>query len=380
MTQFYEDPILFTGATGFMGHYVLRDLLVRGGRFVVLVRPPVEVNADRLMKMLQEIGLETDPYISSGALQVVAGALPDDLPEPSWGRTSAIIHCAASLQLFSNGNGDPEKTNLDGTRAIIDWAERQGVQHIHAVSTAYSCGWNTGTIPERFHEPRPEFQTDYERTKWQSEKLLVNWSERPGRTLTLYRPSFLIGDSETGHTTQFAGFYQFARLLGVLKEQYHDPNNGALTRVPLRIPGRPEDRQNLIPVDYVARVMATIVSKSQYHGRIYHLTNPDPPTNEMMKRCYEEHYGLCGGTFADPEKVVGQFTTTESILWDQYNVLTPRLVHTPRFDTTNTEQVVRENGIEFPTLDQPRLLRMLDFAAQQNWGRKNGHNGRHPST
>lgn len=373
MSSDSNDPILFTGATGFMGHYVLRDLLRHDRRLVVLVRPPLEAGIQRLTAMLRQIDLGVEDCLASGQLQVVAGHLPDGLPESTWGPTSAIVHCAASLQLFSNGDGDPERTNLEGTRAIIEWAKRHSVTRIHAVSTAYTCGWNVGTIPEAFHEPAPEFQTDYERTKWQAERLLQAWADHPGRSLTLYRPSFLIGDSETGHTTQYAGFYQFARLVGVLKEQFFDPDNGEKTRIPLRIPGRPEDRQNIVPVDYVARVMAEIVIRPQYHGRIYHLTNPDPPTNEAMKRCYEEYYGLYGGSFADPSEVVGRCTTAESILWDQYHLLTPRVVHTPRFDTSNTEEVVRVLGIKFPVLNNTRLFRMLDVAAARNWGRGNGH-------
>src|SRR5262249_42157478 len=161
--------------------------------------------------------------------------------------------CAASLQLFSDENGEPFRTNVEGTRGIIDWAQRHDVSTVYAVSTAYTCGWNSGTIREEFHDPMPECQTDYERSKWTAESLLKEWSTQPGRTLTVFRPSFLIGDSETGHTTQFAGFYQFARLVSVLKNQFNHTNNGARTYIPLRIPGRPQDRQNIVPVDFVAR-------------------------------------------------------------------------------------------------------------------------------
>ncbi len=300
--------------------------------------------------------------------------MPDRLPASSWGRTDRILHNAASLELFANGDpqGDPFRTNVQGTRAILEWAAANEVRELFAVSTAYTCGWNQGLIPERFHEPQPAFQTDYESTKWRAERLCQEWVAQSGRTLTVFRPSFLVGDSETGYTTQYAGFYQFARLVGVLKERYFDPSNGQSTYVPLRIPGRPEDVQNVVPVDYVARMIAEIMDEPRFQGRIYHLTNPDPPTNDLMKCCYEEFFGLHGGSFADPDDVVGKCTEAESLLWDQYQLLTPRVVHTPRFDTTNARQVHEAVGLTFPTLTRDRILMLLDWAARQKWGRSNG--------
>jgi len=368
-----RHTILMTGATGFLGHYVLRDLLVRGHQVVVLLRPPLADSSGRLQDMLKQIGLDAAAAAAgSGQLTLIEGALPDRLPEATWGRTDAVINCAASLELFANGNGDPFRTNTLGTEALIEWADRYGVTRVHAVSTAYTCGWNTGVIREVFHEPAPEFQTDYERSKWLAEGLLKQWGEQAGHVLTLFRPSFLIGDSQTGYTTQFAWFYQLARLVSKLKQQYRDPHNGDKTYIPLRIPGRPQDRQNIVPVDFVSQMMAEVVAQPRFHGRIYHLTNPEPPTNDMMKRCYEQYFGLHGGWFADPQEVVGKCSQAESLLWDQYHLLTPRVVHTPHFDTSNTQEVMAAAGLTFPALSQERIFMLLDYAAARRWGRRNG--------
>jgi len=369
-----DRTTLITGATGFLGVYVLRDLLDRGHRIVALLRPPMDAARRRIEELLGAIGCDGKAAIARGRLLLVEGVLPGRLPEPTWGRTDRILHNAASLELFTNGDpqGDPFRTNVRGTRAILDWADAHNVREMFTVSTAYTCGWNDGLIAERFHDPQPAFQTDYEKTKWLAERFCQEWADRPERTLTVFRPSFLVGDSQTGFTTQFAGFYQFARLVGVLKERYRDSANGDRTYIPLRIPGRPGDVQNVVPVDYVARMIAEIVGEPRFHGRIYHLTNPDPPTNDLMKRCYEEFFSLYGGFFADPGDVVGKCTEAESLLWDQYHLLTPRVVHTPRFDTTNARRVHEAVGLHFPVLDRSRILMLLDWAARQNWGRSNG--------
>jgi len=371
-----DDPrtTLMTGATGFLGSFVLRDLLSRGHRIVAMLRPPLGESRQRLSDLLGKIGLDAERCLETGQLSLVEGSLPDHLPEPVWGETDDILHNAASLELFANGNGDPFQTNVTGAEALIRWAGENGVRDIHTVSTAYTCGWNDGCIREAFHHQEPEFQTDYERSKWLAESLFRKWSQGSGRTLTVFRPSLLVGDSRTGYTTQFGGFYQFARLVSVLKQRYRDPHNGDMTYIPLRIPGRPEDVQNVVPVDFVSRMIAEVVLNRAFHRRIYHLTNPEPPTNDMMKRCYEDYFGLEGGYFADADEVVGKCTPAESLLWDRYYLVTPRVVHTPRFDTTNTRQVMEAIGLSFPTLDHDRILMLFDWAAARGWGR--GSNGR----
>jgi len=361
--------ILMTGATGFLGNFILRDLLNRRRRVVALLRSPFDENRRRLVSQLAQIGLDAEQTLKAGQLSLIEGSLPDSLPRPTWGRTDAILSNAASLELFATGNGNPYLTNVSGAEAIIRWADEQSVQDIHTVSTAYTCGWNDGCIRETFHDPQPEFQTDYERSKWQAESLFQRWSQQTGHTLTVYRPSLLVGDSKTGYTTQFGGFYQFARMVSALKERYRDPNNGDITHIPLRIPGRPEDVQNVVPVDFVSRIIAEVVSKSEFHGRIYHLTNPEPPTNDLMKRCYEDYFGLEGGYFTDADEVVNQCTSAESMLWDHYHLVTPRVVHTPRFDTSNMRQVMEAIDISFPLLDRDRIFMLFDWAATRNWGR-----------
>jgi nucleoside-diphosphate-sugar epimerase len=371
MTADQSSFIVLTGVTGFLGHYVLRDLLAKQKRVVGILRAPLAETTARLTQMMRQIGVDVGAAVEAGRLKLVEGSMPDRLPEPTWGVTESVINCAASLQLFSNGNGDPFKTNVEGAKAVIAWCTQHGVGRLHAVSTAYTCGWNDGVILERFHHPMPEFQTDYERSKWTAEVLFDEWARETGRVLTVFRPSFLVGDSQTGHTTQFAGFYQFARLVSVLKNQYYDPkNNGSRTYIPLRIPGRPEDPQNIVPVDFVSRIMAEVIVEPRFHGRIYHLTNPVPPTNDMMKRAYEDYFGLHGGYFADPKEVVGRCSPAESLLWDQYDLLTPRVVHNPRFDVSNTREVMEAAGVEFPELNQQRINMLFDYAASQNWGRR----------
>lgn len=382
-----------TGATGFLGNYLLRDLLLAGRTVTAMLREPLDKSQARLAERLRALDVELETYLENGALTLVAGSLPGSLPVLQT-QPDQILSCAASLQLYSNGNEEPFRTNVEGISSLLSWAAANDIQRIHAVSTAYVCGSYTESVKEVFHRPEPEFKTQYEKSKWQAESLLWDWAQGPGRSLTVYRPSFLVGDSQSGYTTQFGGFYQFARMLSILKQTYGDNDsgngngegngngngsgngNGALTHVPLRIPARADDTQNFVPVDFTSRIIAEVMGDEALHGRIYHLTDPAPPTYGDIKSYLENYFKIEGGYFTDPDEVVDHSTPAESLVWEQYQEAALRLSHNPRFCQRNTAQIMDSAGISFPVMDQQRLSKLLDYAVGARWGNRNAQRQR----
>lgn len=368
MTQ-HRPTTLMTGATGFLGQYVLKELMQRGRRVVALLRSPLQDSRHRLAGMMRPLGIEINDYITTGQLLLREGALPESLPDGEWGPTDDILACAASLQLFSNGNGEPYKTNVDGTRTLLEWADRHHVTRMHSVSTAYVCGTHTNVIREVFHTRPPSFQTEYEETKWVAEEMLAQWAGDNGNVLTVMRPSFIIGDSNTGYTTQFGGFYQFARVLNLMRSEFGESSNGDIAHIPHRIPGRPDIQiQNLVPVDYAARMIAEIILDPACHGQIYHLTDPNPPTWAVFKTYLEQYFRITGGQFVDSDTLPPDKTMAESLLFEKYDLLLPRLHHQPHFDESNTRRLRESLGIKYPAFTQERMALMLDYAASQRWG------------
>ena len=373
MAQGKSKTTLLTGATGLLGRYVLAELLKRDRRVIAMLRAPLADSRRRLMDALQATGIDFGDAVDCGRLQVVEGHLPDGLPADVDGPIDSILHSAASLRLYANGDPDPYRTNTDGAVELTRWADRHGVRRIHAVSTAYVCGWNQGKIDEVFHDPCPEFQTDYERSKWQAESRFAEWARQPGRTLTVLRPSYLVGDSGTGYTNQFGGIYQLARLVGILKDRHADESNGQATKIPLRIPGQGDDAHDLVPVDFAARVLAEIVLNERFHGRIYHLTNPNPVRSESIKSWLEEYFNVCGGSFASADALNDDCSVDEALIFN--DVIQPRISHSPFFQQANTAEVIQAADLQFPVLDRRRFHLMLDYAVAQKWGRRRNGNG-----
>ena len=150
MRSSYKTTVLVTGTTGFLGHYILAELLARGCRCVVLLRPPIEISLTRLANLLAELDVDGEQCIEEGSIEPVCGELPDTLPPLRIDSSAVLIHTAAATNFRRNARGDPERTNVDGTRALLEWAGSLGVRRLHLVSSAYTCGRTSQPAAEVF--------------------------------------------------------------------------------------------------------------------------------------------------------------------------------------------------------------------------------------
>jgi nucleoside-diphosphate-sugar epimerase len=360
---------LLTGSTGFIGQYVLRDLLRRNERVVVLMRGLERASRLRLASIMRPLDVAIEQHLADRQLIIAAGVLPDELPAMDWGRTDRLVHCAACLQVDSDREGEPFRTNVEGTRALTDWAQRHHVPHFYLVSTAYTCGRNCKTALEQMHVPQPRFETAYELSKWGAEAILHNWASAKGHQATILRPSLVAGDYHTGYATRYVGFYLLARVIDRLAENFRDRrHNGTLT-LPLRIPARPEARQNVVPVDYVSAAIVEIVTRPDLAGRIYHLTNPSPPSNLQIKEWLEAYYQIRGGRFVERLDRSLSESLAEDVFLQTSDKILHQLNHVPEFDSRNTAQALSGSGIECPQLDARYMFALLQFARRHKWGR-----------
>ena len=114
-----SETVLVTGATGLAGANICKLLVERGDRVRALARA----------------GADTDPLAALG-VEVVTGDITDadDVRRAAAG-SDAAIHCAALLGGASQNLDDFRAVNVDGTRNVLDAAERVGMRRVVAVST-----------------------------------------------------------------------------------------------------------------------------------------------------------------------------------------------------------------------------------------------------
>jgi nucleoside-diphosphate-sugar epimerase len=359
-----------TGATGLIGHYLLAALVARGRRCAVLLRPPIEGSVDRLSALLWALGCDAGSLMRARQLVAVEGDLAGAIPECGGLDVQRVIHAAAATNFRTDPQGEPERTNIRGTARLLEWAKRREVREFHLISSAYVCGRSGRPAEEAVSAEAPAFHNDYEQTKWHAEQRCAAWAQQRGRTLTIYRPSVVVGEYATGRSTKFAGAYLSARATELLDRMFRDADGAARHTIPLRLKGRRDGCQNIVPVDYVATMIATILERPADHGRVYHLTHPHPPTNETIKRAYELYFDIGGGRFVAPDVFDRDaLNEYEQRFYDVSRSIEHYFIDTPTFLRANTERIEQAVGQACPVFDVEAIQRLVSYAVRANWGR-----------
>src|SRR5690606_4544782 len=170
--------LLMTGATGLVGQYVLRNLLDSGERVAVLVRDGKTVSArDRIDALLRHFEEECGyalprPVVIVGNLLAPGAGL--DVEQRRWiaAHCDRVFHCAASMTFRKSRDGEPFRTNVDGTQTLLDLCRECGLSEFHHVSTAYICGLREGRILETEVDLGQRLGNVYEESKLRAEKMV----------------------------------------------------------------------------------------------------------------------------------------------------------------------------------------------------------------
>ncbi|MFQ5590392.1 MAG: SDR family oxidoreductase [Phycisphaerae bacterium] len=363
---------LLTGATGFLGHHILAELLERRWRCTVLLRHPLEGSIARLNALLAEVGIDFARYVGDGLLRPVCAELPDTLPSLELDDSpTVLIHTAAATNFRRSATGEPERTNVEGTRAVLAWATQLGLRRVHLVSSAYACGRTSESVAEVFN-PRPaSFHNDYEKSKWEAERLCTDWARRTGFEVTIHRPSIMVGAFQSGRATKFGGIYLSARAAELLGRMHQNGTRLHALSIPLRIKGRPLDRQNIVPVDYVARMIVAAAATEDAGGRVYHLVHPNPPSNLQIKHAFERYFDIGGGRFVSPEEFsCADLNELERSFYDVVSPIEHYFVDAPVFHREHAAALERLAGITCPVYDVAAIHRFVRFAQSASWGRR----------
>ena len=356
--------LLLTGATGLLGQYLLQDLLLRNYPVAVLVRSSRDASAsERVARIVALCSERTKTRLPMPTI------LEGDLGQPDLGLSDAdetwlarhcraVIHSAASLTFQETSAGEPWRTNVAGTEALLAICQRARIAEWHHVSTAFVCGKRTGHISEKDLSYTTDFHNAYEESKAQAEQLV---RRAAGMRATIYRPSIIVGAHETGHTSSYSGLYRFLEM-AVRLASLTCPNGQG--HFPLRLPLSGEETWDLVCVDWVSRAIVEIMAKREWHGLTFHLTSRSPTTTRLIRDTGAELLKLQGVEFAGlggvekPSRLEESFGAGIEEYW-------PYLMGNPRFDSANTVAATKPA----PPVDRVVLERLIRFAVADRWGR-----------
>ncbi|HEY9740894.1 MAG TPA: thioester reductase domain-containing protein [Coleofasciculaceae cyanobacterium] len=259
--------ILLTGATGFLGAFLLQELLdqTQADIYCLVRSPDLESGKARLQDNLKTYDLWNEDY--SSRIVPILG----DLAQPLLGLSTEQFERMASEidTIYHNGAflnyvypySKFKPINVLGTQEVLRLAcqtKVKPVHHISSVAVFESSAYYGKPVTEFDDIDRSEgIFLGYSQSKWVSERLVKIAGDR-GLPITIHRPPLVAGHSQTG-LWNTSGF-----LCRMIQGCIH--LGSIMTDLDLML--------DLSPVDYNSRAIVYLSRQKESLGKVFHLQNP----------------------------------------------------------------------------------------------------------
>jgi len=171
-------PTLVTGATGFLGWHVARKLIERGESVRALARDPAQ-----LRELPEAEPVRGDLRDPESLARAVAGC-------------GVVYHIAADYRLWTRQPEEMFRSNVDGTRAMLEASQRAGVQRFVYTSTVGCIGVPPGGIgDEQMPATLDQMQGPYKRSKFLAEGVALEFAKK-GFPVVIVNPTAPVGDHD----------------------------------------------------------------------------------------------------------------------------------------------------------------------------------------
>lgn len=364
-----RDPqeILLTGATGFLGAHLLRELLnTTGARVHCLVRADGEEHALERIRANARAYFPDDLEAPGVAERIVP--LPGDLAEPRLGLSEEDFdRLARTVDAVRHPGGEVNfvypysrlrAANVEGTREIVRLAARHRNIPVFYVSTmAVVSGFGTAGV-RHVTEETPLAHPDhlsvgYVESKWVAERMLQH-AAQAGLPVAVFRAADISGDT-------VSGAWNTATEMCAVKRFIVDTGKSPVAELPL----------DYTPADRYAAALAHIARTVPPRGEVYHLTNPGKANISLLaerlrahghrvdevpwEEWIEELVGLAVDRPGHPMApfvplFVDRCATGEMSVAEMYLETT-----FPVFTRNNVEKALQGSGIAVPPVDGPML-------------------------
>jgi amino acid adenylation domain-containing protein/thioester reductase-like protein len=278
------DNILITGVTGFLGAFLLYELLeqTRANIYCLVQATNSETGKQKIQSNLEKYLLWNEEN-SSRIIPV-----PGDLSEPLLGisehlflklagKIDVIYHNAAYINLIYPYTAH-RATNVFGTQELLKLATQIKVKPFHFISTldvfqtSRAFGTNAILEQDELNPSEAIYFDGYTKSKWVSEKMVTTAQQR-GLPVSIYRPAMITGHSKTG----VANVNDLMnRLIKGFVQLGYAPSFDMMF--------------NIAPVDYFSKGAIYISRQKKSLGKAFNFINPQPVS--MTK--FVEAINACG--------------------------------------------------------------------------------------
>lgn len=350
--------VLLTGSTGFIGAYLLRELLDQTTLTVYcLVRAKTPEEAKRrINESLKEWNEWKDgcdhriiPVL--GDLTKTRMGLSEDEFRSLGQRLDLIVHSAAMVK-FLYPFQTLKPVNVGGTQEVIRLAFEGRIKPFHYISTAavFPMGRSRVFMEDTSIDQNLFLNLAYDETKWVSEKMLAKAAER-GLPVAIYRMGEVCGHSQTGQSVTDHALFAFMKGCIQLK---------TFPRVDARL--------DMAPVDYVAQSVVRIAMRPDSVGKAYHISNPEPlPMDQVNTWFWSQGYNFDVVPYdVWREVVLNDEHLTENALYpfigllEDYTVVNAEF---PTYDCTNALCALEGTSIKCHPVDEKLLGTVFGYLA-----------------
>ena len=168
---------LVTGAAGFLGSHVARQLVARGDDVRVLLRAS-----------------STNRAIADLSLEYVTGDLRDPASlDRAMKGVKRVFHVAADYRLWARRSREIYDSNVGGTKNLLAAAKRAGVEQLIYTSTVATIAVDRPKLPNEFTDAKlDEMVGHYKRSKWMAEREVLN-AAKNGLPVIVAMPTTPVG-------------------------------------------------------------------------------------------------------------------------------------------------------------------------------------------
>ena len=351
------SPVLLTGSTGFLGAFLLEELLQQqSGKIYCLGRGKNE--NDVWQRIVSNLTKFID-YRSEWDKRIIP--VPGDLGKPLLGLTEndfdkladevEIIYHNGALVNFLYPFEALKDVNVRGTHEVLRLGTRSHCKLIYYVSTI-------GIFDRLYYAKQPVSEADvsyvfdglpngYFQTKWVAERL-VNLARMRGVPVVTVRPGMVLGDSRSGATsvtdigTSLILSYRELGLIGA-------------------------EKLNMIgaPVDMIAKAIVNLEYENSGSVNTYHLFHPSPvDLNEIVAASFKDlgySFNRCA-IQQIYQKITEEATPSNhlrSVKLLLQNLDFDNLGNVPRFKSDMTYDKLKAKSICFPKIEHHLFSKML---------------------
>jgi myxalamid-type nonribosomal peptide synthetase MxaA len=359
------SEVLVTGGTGYIGCFIVAELLERTDAMVhCLVRPMSNgEGGSRIEAVMRKYGIWRDGYrsrisIIHGDLASPGLGLSDGDTEDLAMRLDSIYHCGATVN-FMHSYTSLRAPNVMGTQELLKLAFKRRIKAFHYVSTMDV--WIGTAAPRPFLEvalpERPAYPpTGYAGSKWVAERMVAQAADR-GLPVCVYRPWLVTGHRNSGavHTTDYliAGLKGFLEL-GVL------PSSTLLVEA--------------VPVDFTAEAIIHASLQAESFAKVYfHIGNSNAiPLNGLYDWVRSFGYKFDVIDYDDAVRLSREVDTSSPLFTLSPIMTGPSELHDsmrmpaysaidPASEYRNLTEALRDSGISCPRVDEQFVHSMLGY-------------------